>query len=35
MWSTIHSILCATTFANNGAIPLKAKFKTTCIKSQF
>ena len=33
MWYTIHPILCATTLANNGAIPLKAKFKTAHEKS--
>ena len=27
MRSTIHSTLCATTLAKNGAIPLKARFK--------
>ena len=36
MRSTIHSILCVTTLTKNGAILLKAKFKTTCTsKSQF
>ena len=33
MGSTIHSILCETTFANNGAILLKVKWKLRDKKS--
>ena len=35
MWSTIHPVLWATTLANHGPIPLKAKFTTAYMKSQF
>ena len=34
MLSTIYSKFCPKTLANNGAIPLKAKFKNMRLKSQ-